>query len=131
MKKTVLKPEGVHAPFSSYSHGIVVEGAGRIVFCAGQVAGDADGNIVGVGDFEAQGAQVIANMRAVLAEAGATFADVVKLTTYVVGQDNAQKGRDLVGRHFSAPPPANTLCVLAGLAHPDFLVEIEATAVLP
>ncbi len=45
MQKTVLQPEGVHSLFSTYSHGIVVEGAGRIVFCAGQVAGVADGNI--------------------------------------------------------------------------------------
>ena len=66
----------------------------------------------------------------VLAEAGATFADVVKLTTYVVRKEDTQKARDLVGRHFSEHPPANTLCVLQGLATPAYLVEIEAIAVL-
>ncbi len=130
MEKTVLQPKTVHTPFSTYSHGIAVDGAKRIIFCAGQVAGDAEGNIVGVGDFEAQGEQVMSNLRDVLAEAGAALADVVKLTTYVVKQEDVQKGRDLVGRHFKDPPPANTICVLRGLAHPSFLLEIEATAVL-
>ncbi|MFQ5913425.1 MAG: RidA family protein [Nitrospinota bacterium] len=130
MEKTVLKPKTLHKPFSAYSHGIVVEGAKRIVFCAGQVAGDAEGNIVGEGDFDAQGEQVISNLKGVLAEAGATFADLVKLTTYVVRKEDAQKARDLIGRHFKDHPPANTLCVLQGLANPKYLVEIEGTAVI-
>ncbi len=130
MEKTVLQPKTLHKPFSAYSHGIVVDGAGRIIFCAGQVAGDAKGDIVGEGDFEAQGEQVMSNLRDVLAEAGATFADVVKLTTYVVRKEDTQRARDLVGRHFKDHPPANTLCVLQGLAHPSFLVEIEAIAVV-
>lgn len=130
MEKTVLQPKTLHKPFSAYSHGIVVDGAGRIIFCAGQVAGDAKGDIVGEGDFDAQGEQVMSNLRDVLAEAGATFADVVKLTTYVVRKEDTQRARDLVGRHFKDHPPANTLCVLQGLAHPSFLVEIEAIAVV-
>ena len=130
MEKTVLQPKTLHKPFSAYSHGIVVDDARRIIFCAGQVAGDAKGDIVGEGDFEAQGEQVMSNLRDVLAEAGATFADVVKLTTYVVRKEDTQRARDLVGRHFKDHPPANTLCVLQGLAHPSFLVEIEAIAVV-
>ena len=130
MEKTILQPSTLHTPFSSYSHGIAVDGTSRIVFCAGQVAGDVEGNLVGKGDFDAQGEQVMSNLIDVLAEAGASFADVVKLTTYVVKQEDAQKGRDLVGRHFTSDPPANTICVLLGLAHPDFLVEIEAIAVV-
>ena len=130
MEKTVLQPKTLHEPFSSYSHGIVVEGAQQIIFCAGQVAGDAEGNLVGEGDFNAQGEQVMSNLRDVLAEAGATFADVVKLTTYVVRKEDTQNARDLVGRHFKENPPANTLCVLQGLATPAYLVEIEAIAVV-
>ena len=88
MEKTVLKPAGIHKPYSNYSHGIVVEGAKRIVFCAGQVAGDSEGNLVGEGDFEAQADQVMANLKAVLTEAGASFGDVVKVTLYVVKQED-------------------------------------------
>jgi enamine deaminase RidA (YjgF/YER057c/UK114 family) len=130
MEKTILQPKTLHKPFSAYSHGIAVDGAKRVIFCAGQVAGDAEGNIVGEGDFDTQGEQVMSNLRDVLAEAGAAFADVVKLTTYIVRKEDTQKARDLVGRHFSEHPPANTLCVLQGLATPAYLVEIEAIAVL-
>lgn len=130
MEKRILQPETLHKPFSAYSHGIEVKGANRLVFCAGQVAGDAEGNIVGEGDFDAQGEQVMSNLRDVLAEAGVSFADVVKLTTFVVKQEDTQKARDLVGRHFTDRPPANTLCVLQGLANTKYLVEIEAIAVV-
>lgn len=130
MEKTYLKPSNVHEPFSNYSHGIVVEGAKKLIFCAGQVAGDKDGNIVGVGDFEAQQQQVISNLRNVLAEAGATLEDVVRVTVYVVNQDDAQKGRNIQLEHFTDVKPATTICVIRGLADPRMLVEVEATAVV-
>ncbi len=130
MEKTYLQPGTLHEPFSNYSHGIVVEGAKRLIFCAGQVAGDKNGNIVGEGDFEAQQRQVMSNLTDVLAEAGATLADVVKVTLYVVNQDDAPKGRNILREHFADSRPASTLCVLRGLADPRFLVEVEAMAVV-
>ena len=130
MKRTVLQPSTVHAPFSNYSHGIVVDGATQFIFCAGQVAADSEGNIVGEGDFEAQVEQVMSNVRNVLAEGGATLEDVVKVTLYVVERQDTQKAREILRRHFRDHPPASTLCVLQGLADPRFLVEIEAIAVV-
>src|SRR5215472_16355049 len=73
-------PEGV-APSPAYTH--VVTGAGRLVAVSGQIATDAEGALVGVGDPEAQARQVFENLRRCLAAAGATFDDVVKLTTFV------------------------------------------------
>ena len=131
MQKTILNPKSLHTPFSTYSHGIKVDGAQQIIFCAGQVAGDKDGNIIGKGDFWAQGHQVMANLRDVLAEGGAGFANIVKATIFVVGQEHAQPGRDLCGQYFDKDnPPANTLVVCQGLADPDFLVEVQAIAVV-
>jgi len=130
MERKVLRPTSVHKPFSAYSHGFSVEGAKRVVFCAGQVAGDEEGNIVGEGNFDAQGEQVMSNLRNVLAEAGATLKDVVKLTTYVVKKEHVQNARDLMAKHFPVDPPPNTLCVLQSLARPSFLLEIEAIAVV-
>ena len=130
MEKTIIRPTSVHQPYSNYSHGITVDGAKRIVFCAGQVAGDAEANLVGEGDFDAQADQVMANLKAVLAEAGATLEDVVKVTIFVVRQEDAEKGRDILRKNFGDNPPASTLCVLQGLADPRFLVEVEAIAVL-
>ena len=130
MEKTTLQPSSIHQPFSSYSHGIAVDGANRIVFCAGQVAADAGGNIIGEGDFDAQVEQVMSNLRAVLAEAGAALEDVVQITMYVVNQENAPKARRILQEHFDHIRPASTLCVLAGLADPRLLVEITAFAVM-
>ncbi|MDP6430172.1 MAG: RidA family protein [Rhodospirillales bacterium] len=131
MKRETLSPDSLHAPFSTYVHGIAVDEARRVIFSAGQVCGDKDGGIVGVGDFEAQGEQVMKNLTDVLAEGGATFSDIIKVTIYVVGQQYAQPARDLCRRHWDkSNPPASTLIVCAGLANPDFLIEIEAIAII-
>jgi enamine deaminase RidA (YjgF/YER057c/UK114 family) len=132
MEKTAYQPETMHKPFANYSHVIAVEGAKRMVFCAGQVSAGVDGAVVGEGDFDAQKKQVMANLRDALAAAGAGFADVVKVTIYVVRQEDTPKGRELLAEYFGGcdPPTASTLCVLQGLANPKFLLEVEATAVL-
>ena len=129
MEKKVLKPKGMHSPYSSYSHGFVVEGAQKLIFCAGQVAGLPDGSIFGPDDFEAQGELVMKNLREVLADAGATFGNIVKLVTYVCSPHDVKKARALIKKHFPTDPPPNTICILRGLAHPDYLLEIDATAV--
>lgn len=130
VKKTFNRPEGMHQPFSHYSHSVEVEGVAKLIFCAGQVAGDEDGNILGPGDFEAQGELVIANLKKVLEQAGADLTDVVKLVSYVCSPHDVVKVRALVKKHFQENSPANTICVLRGLAHPDYLLEIDATAAL-
>ncbi len=128
--KTHNQPDGLHTPFSHYSHSVEVEGAKKLIFCAGQVAGDEQGNILGPDDFEAQGELVMENIRKVLDQAGANLGDVVKLVSYVCSPHDVKKVRALVKKHFPENPPANTICVLRGLAHPDYLLEIDATAVL-
>jgi enamine deaminase RidA (YjgF/YER057c/UK114 family) len=130
VKKTFNRPESMHLPFSHYSHSVEVEGVSKLIFCAGQVAGDEDGNILGPDDFEAQGELVIANLKKVLEQAGADLTDVVKLVSYVCSPHDVKKVRALVKKHFPENPPANTICILRGLAHSDYLLEIDATAVL-
>ena len=130
VKKTFNRPDGIHTPFSHYSHSVVVEGIDKLIMCAGQVAGDADGNILGPEDFESQGELVMANMRKVLDEAGAELTDVIKLVSYVCSPHDVVKVRALVKKHFPENPPGNTICVLRGLAHPDYLLEIDATAAI-
>lgn len=128
VKKTFNSPHDIHTPFSHYSHSVVVEGIDKLIFCAGQVAGDGAGNILGPDDFEAQGELVMANMKQVLNEAGAELTDVIKLVSYVCSPHDVKKVRALVKKHFPVNPPGNTICVLRGLAHPDYLLEIDATA---
>src|SRR5882672_2326590 len=94
--RTHIRPKGMHAPFSHYSHAVVIEAPKKFIFCAGQVAGDEHGNILGPDDFEAQGELVMNNLKGVLAEAGATLSDVIKLVSYVCSPHDVKKVRALV-----------------------------------
>lgn len=117
----------------SYSHVAVASGA-RTICLAGQVPADAEGKLVGGTDLAAQATQVMENIRTALAAAGASMADVVKITTYVV--DYRPEHRAIISevraRFFAgrAAPPASTLVGVAALASPDWLIEIEAVAVV-
>ncbi len=124
-------PPGLSTP-RGYSHTVSVTG-GRTVYVAGQVAYNAQGEVVGKGDLRAQARQAFENLRIALAAAGASFKDLVKINTYVVGykpdqlpilrEVRAEMLKDLA-------PPASTLVGVQGLVNPDLLIEIEATAVI-
>jgi enamine deaminase RidA (YjgF/YER057c/UK114 family) len=112
-----------------YSHVVEARG-GRTIFVAGQVALDDQGKIVGEGDFRAQVLQVFENLKARLAEAGATFRDVVKLNYYLTEASDMQGLRDIRNRYLNTEnPPASTLVVVKQLFREEFLIEIEAIAV--
>jgi enamine deaminase RidA (YjgF/YER057c/UK114 family) len=110
---------------SAYSHLVK---AGGLLITAGQVALDAEGAIVGKDDPAAQSAQAFENLRRVLAAGGATFDDVVKLTIYVTSRDCRKAVADVRQSLFAEPRPASTYLIVAGLAVPDLLVEVEAIA---
>ncbi len=118
-----------------YSNGMCVEGAGRLLFVAGQVAWDEEGEIVGPDDFAAQFEQALRNVVRVVEEAGGEPAHLVRLTIYVTDKQayEADLGavgaayRGIVGRHF----PAMSLVQVADLLEEGAMVEIEATAALP
>jgi len=115
-----------------FSHAVRQKG-GDTLHLAGQVAWDREGKLVGAGDLAAQTRQALANLREVLAAAGATPADIVRLRTYVVDHSPDKLGPVLgeIGAFYAgAQPAANTFIGVQALALPDFLVEIEATAVV-
>jgi len=105
--------------------------AGNLLVISGQVAVDEEWRNVGVGDFEAQARRTFENIGAVLAAAGASFADVVELTYYLIDLDDFPT-LDSVRREFLAPPPypASTAVEVSRLLHPDWLLEVSALAVL-
>ncbi|MFE9702364.1 RidA family protein [Streptomyces sp. NPDC005930] len=124
----ITAPEGV-APAAQYTH--VVLGTGRFVAVSGQLALDEDGTVVGVGDAAAQARQVFENLRRCLASAGAGFDDVVKLTFFVT--DMAHMGAIRAARAEHIPDdrlPAASAVQVAALVRPEFLMEIEAFAVV-
>jgi enamine deaminase RidA (YjgF/YER057c/UK114 family) len=125
----LVAPDGV-APGNGYTH--VVIGTGRLAALSGQVALDADGQVVGVGDPAAQAGQVFENLRLCLAAAGATFEHVVKLTFYVTDVGHLPAIRIARDQHVNVEhPPASTAVQVAALVRPEFLLEVEALALLP
>ena len=106
--------------------------AGNTVYIAGQVGVAPDGNAVGKGDAEAQVRQIWRNMEAAVKAAGGTgLQNIVKTTTYVTSIDHAGAVRKVRDELFRASnPPTSTLLVISALANPDFMVEIEAVAVV-
>jgi enamine deaminase RidA (YjgF/YER057c/UK114 family) len=92
------------------------------------VAADAGGNMLPPDDFDAQARMVMDNLGKALAGGGATLADVTKITIYVVNPHDVPKARGLLQTWFGDHPPGSTLCVLRGLANPNFLLEVEAIA---
>ena len=123
-----ISPEGIHKPFASYSHVVTAEGAQMLVFCAGQVHAGPDGKVLPPDDFDAQVKLVMQNLTNALAAGGAKLSDVTKITIYICNQHDVPKARGILETYFGAHPPGSTLCVLRGLANPNFLLEIEAIA---
>jgi enamine deaminase RidA (YjgF/YER057c/UK114 family) len=125
----ISAPDGV-APAAAYTH--VVMGTGRFVAVSGQLALDEDGKLVGEGDPAAQARQIFENLRRCLAAAGATFDDVVKLTFFVTDMAYMPAVRAARDEHISPGRlPAASAVQVAALVSPDFLMEIEAFALLP
>ncbi|MBP2583713.1 enamine deaminase RidA (YjgF/YER057c/UK114 family) [Streptomyces sp. PvR006] len=134
MAITLVNPDGLPA-VDVYRQVSIATGS-KLVFLAGQVAWDADGGTVGVGDLAAQVERCYLNVATALAGAGASFADVAKLTVYVVDWTADKmplllEGIDRAAARLGVTPvPPATLIGVAALDVPEHLVEIEATAVV-
>lgn len=130
-KAEYLKPKGL-AINPAYSHVAVASGS-RTIYIAGQVSIDEKGAVVGAGDLGAQTEQVMRNIGKCLEAAGASFEHVVKITTYVVNYKpelRAAIGKARTPFFGDRPPPASTLVGVSALAAPEWLIEIEAIAVV-
>jgi enamine deaminase RidA (YjgF/YER057c/UK114 family) len=134
MSIEVINPAGLVEP-QGYVHVGIATGS-RMVFVSGQVSQDADGTVVGAGDLAAQTAQALTNVSLALAGAGATFADVAKMTIYVVGWKPEMMGDLMQGLGRAAatlgdvPLRPTTMIGVAALASPELLVEFDVTAVV-
>ena len=104
--------------------------AGNMVFVSGQVSVDAEGNLVGEGDAHAQSVQCLSNVEDALKAAGATRADVTKITTFLVNSEDYPAYAEARLDFFGNPGPASSTVFISGLVSPGYLVEIEAIAVL-
>lgn len=127
-----LNPAGMHRN-PAFSQAVVVRGPHRVIHVGGQNAVDSHGTIVGRGDVAAQAAQVAANLKTVLQAAGASIEGVVKWNVHLVQGQPAGPAMQAFARVLGQPakPAAITVLYVAALAHPDFLLEVDAVAVAP
>lgn len=127
-----LNPAGLNRN-PAFSNVAMVSGSVRTIYIGGQDAVDAEGTIVGIGDIAAQTEQVLRNLRTALAAAGAGPEHVVKWNVFIVDGQDFRAGYAAFQRVWGDQPnpPVITAAVVKGLAHPDFLVEMDAIAVLP
>jgi 2-iminobutanoate/2-iminopropanoate deaminase len=127
--KRAVDPDGLPAPVGPYSN-VVTTAPGRLVFIAGQVALDANGQVVGAGDIVAQTRQVMENLRTALEAAGATFADVAKVVNYITDVELFGQMAAVRKEYLVEPYPVSTLVEVSALIFPELLIEIEAIAVV-
>ena len=128
MSREFLKPAGLTASAAASGYGPAAR-SNDLVFISGQTARSPEGRTVGVGDAEAQAVQVYENIKAVVESAGGTLADVILLRTYLTDRAHRPAHGAVRRRYFPGPDfPCSTLLIVAGLADPDFLIEVEAVA---
>jgi reactive intermediate/imine deaminase len=130
MGKTTYNPETMRAPFGIFSNAAMA-GPGRLYFISGQVAVDVNGHVVGIGDIRAQTRQVLENIKAALAAVGGTMDDVACVNVFVINMEHLAAIHEVRAEYWQRDYPASTLVQVAGLVHPDYLIEINAVAVIP
>jgi enamine deaminase RidA (YjgF/YER057c/UK114 family) len=130
MTLELINPEGLPIP-PTYTHVVVATGS-RLVFIAGQEPEDEHGNVIGPGDLAVQARQVFNNVGRALAAVGARPEQVTKITIFVVGYRREHLPAIEAGRLalFGDHKPADTLVGVEALSHPDYVIEVEAIAVM-
>ena len=126
-----INPSSLSKP-TGYTHVVEVPSGGRTLYLSGQIAVDAQGKLVGAGDFAKQAEQVFANIDAALKASGASFANVVRIDMYVTDMTQLAALRAARDKYVdTGHPPASTLVEVSRLARDGLLLEVEATAVVP
>lgn len=126
-----LNPAGMHSN-PAYSQGVSVPASARHIYVGGQNGVDAEGRIVGKGDLAAQTAQALGNLASVLTAGGAAPEDLISLTVYLVGDADLRAGFGAWTAFWNerGAPPVVKMLRVAGLANPDFLIEVEGIAAI-
>jgi len=133
MEKRYVNPAELGAAPRFYSHAVSIAGPAKLTYVSGQVSWGPDGNVVGKGDMRAQCEQVFRNLNAVLGALGATWSDIVKMNTYMVGlnAENVAAFRDLRSRYLKPGAlAASTLVGVTSLVQPELLLEVEVVVAL-
>ena len=131
MPKKEVRSAKLPTPSGHFAQAIEVEAKGRLVFISGMVAKGADGKVVGLGDIEAQTRQVCEHVKAALEAAGGTMDHICRVDVYVRNMEHFERIHKVRREYFKGPPPASTMVEVSKFTSPDYLIEINAIAVIP
>jgi enamine deaminase RidA (YjgF/YER057c/UK114 family) len=130
MPKKQISSDKIAKPSGHFSQATVIEARGRLVFISGMTARRSDGTIAGIGDVEAQTRQVCENLKSAIEAAGGTMDDNCRVDVYVRNMEHFDKIHKVRREYFTAPAPASTMVEIAKMTSPEYLIEINAIAVL-
>jgi reactive intermediate/imine deaminase len=130
MKQQVTSNK-IRQPSGHFSQATIIEARGKLVFISGMTSRRADGTIAGVGDIEVQTRQVCENLKAAVEAAGGAMDDIVRVDVYVRNMEHFDQIHKVRREYFKAPAPASTMVEICKMTSPDYLIEINAIAVLP
>jgi 2-iminobutanoate/2-iminopropanoate deaminase len=128
--KQQIVSDKIGKPSGHFSHATMIEASGRLVFISGMLAKNTSGEIVGIGDPEAQTRQVCENLKAAVEEAGGTLDDICRVDVYVRNMEHFDAIHAVRREYFSEPLPASTMVEITKMTTPDALIEINAIAVI-
>lgn len=130
MPKAEVTSDSIRKPIGVFSQATVVQAKGRIVFVSGMTARRPDGSIAGIGNIEIQTRQVCENIKAAVETAGGTLADVCRVDVYVRNIEHFETIHKVRAEYFKPPLPASTMVEVTKMVSPDYLIEINAIAVI-
>ena len=130
MSKKQIQSDKIRQPSGHFSQAIEVEAKGKLVFISGMTSRRADGTIAGIGDIEAQTRQVCENLKSAVEAAGGTMDDICRVDVYVRNMEHFDKIHKVRREYFKSPAPASTMVEVSKFTSPDYLIEINAIAVL-
>jgi len=130
MPRQAIVTDKAPQPGGHFAQAIAVEATGRLVFISGMVAQRPDGTIAGVGDIEAQTRQVCENLKAAVEEAGGTLDDICRVDVYVRNMEHFEQIHKVRREYFKPPAAASTMVEICKMTSPDYLIEINAIAVV-
>lgn len=131
MPKQQVRTDRVREPNGHFSQATITEAKGRLLFISGMTSRRPDGTIAGVGDVKAQTRQVCDNLKAAVEAAGGTLEDICRVDVYVRNMEHFAAIHEVRREYFTGVPPASTMVEVTKMTSPDYLIEINAIAVLP
>ena len=130
MPKVQIKSPKLRQPTGVFSHATAIEASGRLVFISGMTAHRLDGSIAGIGDITEQTRQVCENIKAAVEAAGGSMDDICRVDVYVRNMEHFEQIHKVRREYFRPPAPASTMVEVCKMTSPDYLIEINAIAVV-